>query len=158
VQKAGYLEVRLPQRPNGSTTWIRATDATLGSTPFRIEINLATRQLDLFQAGRLVLKAPAGIGTAQDPTPIGHFFVAFLAAPPSPGYGAFVIVTSGHSNAITDWEQSGDALMAIHGPLGADAEIGTTGARVSHGCVRLHPSDLERLRSVPLGSPIDVIN
>jgi len=38
-----------------------------------------------------------------------------------------VIVTSAHSNTITDWDNSGDAMIAIHGPLGADAEIGTTG-------------------------------
>ena len=64
------------------------------------------------------------------------------------------MVTSAHSNSITDWELSGDALVAIHGPLGADAQIGTTGAAVSHGCVRLHVNDLERLRVVPIGSPI----
>jgi hypothetical protein len=158
AQQTGYLHVRVPQRPNGSTAWIRAKDAELGSTAFHIEIHLSTRHLDLYEAGKLVLKAPAGIGTTRDPTPTGHFFVAFIAAPPSAGYGPFVIVTSGHSNAISDWEQSGDALMAIHGPLAADGAIGTTGAAVSHGCVRLHLGDLERLRSVPLGSPIDVIN
>jgi lipoprotein-anchoring transpeptidase ErfK/SrfK len=68
-----------------------------------------------------------------------------------------VMVSSAHSNTISDWESSGDALMAIHGPLGADAQIGTTGARVSHGCVRLHVADLVHLRVVPAGSPIDVV-
>jgi hypothetical protein len=61
-------------------------------------------------------------------TPIGHFFVASFAPAPSSAWGPFVIVTSAHSNAITDWEESGDAVVAIHGPLGEDAEIGTTGA------------------------------
>jgi len=103
------------------------------------------------------MNAPAGIGTTRDPTPTGNFFVAFFAAPPSSGYGAFVIVTSGHSNAISDFEESGDAVVAIHGPLGADRAIGTTGAQVSHGCVRLHESDLVQLRQVPAGSPVDIV-
>jgi lipoprotein-anchoring transpeptidase ErfK/SrfK len=66
------------------------------------------------------------------------------------------MVTSGHSNAISDWEKSGDAIMAIHGPLGADAAIGTSGGLVSHGCVRLHNADLSQLQKVLPGTPIDV--
>lgn len=158
AQRDGYLDVRLAQRPNESTAWMPTSDATLESTPFYVVVHLSTMRLDLYDHGRLVLDAPAGIGTAQYPTPQGRFFVAFFASPPSPGYGPFVIVTSGHSDVISDWEQSGDAIMAIHGPLGADAEIGTTGARVSHGCVRLHVSDLERLSDVPPGTPVDVVN
>ncbi len=62
---------------------------------------------------------------------------------PNPGYGPFIIVTSDHSQAISDWEGSGDAVIGIHGPLGEDSEIGTTGARISHGCIRLHDQALE---------------
>ena len=153
----GWVYVRLPQRPNESTAWVRDADVTLSSTPYRIIIDLQTEHLSLFKDGQLDFTAPAGVGTAADPTPVGSYFVAFVAAPPSAGYGPFVLVSSAHSNAISDWESSGDALMAIHGPLGADSEIGTTGAHVSHGCVRLHISDLLRLRVVPAGTPIDVV-
>jgi lipoprotein-anchoring transpeptidase ErfK/SrfK len=149
--------VRLAQRPNGSTAWVRDTDVTFTSTPYKILIDLKTTYLVLFKDDKPTFGAPLGIGTVSDPTPTGNFFVAFFSAPPSSGYGSFVIVSSGHSNAISDWESSGDALMAIHGPLGADAEIGKLGARVSHGCVRLHVADLLHLRNVPAGSPIDVV-
>ena len=101
--------------------------------------------------------APVGVGLPAYPTPTGQYFVAFLATPPNPGYGAFVMVTSAHSNTITDWDSSGDAIVAIHGPLGSDRQIATTGAAVSHGCVRLHESDLVQLRPVPVGSPIDIV-
>ena len=67
------------------------------------------------------------------------------------------VLTSAHSNFITDWEASGDAEIGIHGPLGMDAAIGTTGVRISHGCVRLHLSDLAQLRVVPLGTPVTII-
>jgi lipoprotein-anchoring transpeptidase ErfK/SrfK len=153
----GWVDVRLPQRPNGLTAWVKDTDVTFSSTPYKILVDLATRQLIVFKDLRLDGAYPAGIGTAADPTPTGQFFVAFFAAPPSAGYGPFVMVTSAHSNTISDWEDSGDALMAIHGPLGEDSAIGTTGAQISHGCVRLHIDDLENLRKIPAGTPIVVV-
>jgi lipoprotein-anchoring transpeptidase ErfK/SrfK len=157
AQRPGWLQVRLAQRPNGSTAWVLAADVSLASSPYRIVIDLATTHLTLYRDGQPVLSVPAGVGTPAYPTPAGQYFVAFLAAPPSPGYGAFVMVTSAHSNTITDWESSGDAMVAIHGPLGSDRQIGTTGAAVSHGCVRLHESDLVQLRPVPVGSPVDIV-
>jgi hypothetical protein len=66
------------------------------------------------------------------------------------------VVTSAHSEAISDWEGSGDAVIGIHGPLGGDALIGADGARISHGCLRLKDNDPLRLRVVPVGTPIDV--
>lgn len=155
----GWVKVRLAQRPDGSVGWVPAKYVTLSSTPFRIVINLATTHLELYDDGQLALSAPAGVGAVGDPTPTGEFFVAFDEPPPQPGvgYGPFVLVTSAHSLAISDWEGSGDAVIGIHGPLGMDAEIGTTGARISHGCVRLHGQALDRLAGVPPGTPIDVI-
>ena len=155
----GWVQVRLAERPNGSTAWLPDGDVTLGRTPYRIVINAATTQLALYDAGRLVFSAPAGVGTVQDPTPPGEYFVAFDEEPPQPnsGYGPFIIVTSAHSPAIADWEGSGDAVIGIHGPLGDDTEIGTAGARISHGCIRLHDQALERLAEVPPGTPIDVV-
>ena len=157
TQQDGFLQVRLAQRPNGSTAWIKASAVTLESTPYRVVINVVTRHLSLYKSGTLVLDAPAGIGVTSAPTPTGAFFLAFVAAPPSAAWGPFVMVTSAHSNAISDWEESGDAIVAIHGPLGSDAAIGTRGAQVSHGCVRLHVSDLQPLRAVPVGAPIDIV-
>jgi lipoprotein-anchoring transpeptidase ErfK/SrfK len=153
----GWYEVRLAQRPNQSTAWIRTAGVTLTSTPYRIVVNLTTMHLTLYDQGNPVLDAPAGIGALDDPTPTGAYFVAFFTQAPSSGYGPFVVVTSAHSDAIADWEGSGDAIIAIHGPLGLDAEIGTTGAAISHGCIRLHDTDLAQLRDIPAGSPIDIV-
>ena len=156
----GWVQVRLAQRPNGSTAWLPDSDVTLGRTPYRIVINATTTQLALYDNGRLVFSAPAGVGTREDPTPAGDYFVAFDEQPPQPdsGYGPFIMVTSAHSPAIADWEGSGDAVIGIHGPLGDDAEIGTKGAQISHGCIRLHDQALERLAEVPPGTPIDVVS
>ena len=155
----GWVRVRLAQRPNGSTAWLPADDVRLSSTPYVIVIDLATTHLSLYKHGRLVFTAPAGVGTVSDPTPPGGYFIAFDEEPPepNPGYGPFIIVTSAHSPQIADWEGSGDAVIGIHGPLGADSEIGTIGARISHGCIRLHYAALERLSSLPAGTPIEII-
>lgn len=150
--------MRLPARPNGSTAWIQRADVRLYRSPYQITINLRERRLRLYRDGVLVLDAPAGIGTVSDPTPTGHFFVASFAKAPTKAWGPFVLVTSAHSNTITDWEESGDAVIAIHGPIGEGREIGTTGARISHGCVRLHDDDLAQLRVVPDGSPVNIVS
>ena len=157
--RPGWIRVRLAQRPDGSTAWLPAADVSLSSTPDRIVVSLATTRLSLYDDGRLVFSAPAGVGAPDDPTPTGEFFVAFDEPPPqpNPGYGPFIIVTSDHSQTIGDWEGSGDAVIGIHGPLGEDSEIGAKGARISHGCIRLHDQALERLIGVPARTPIDVL-
>jgi len=94
----GWVQVRLAQRPNGSTAWLPARDVMLSSTPYIIVVNLATTRLSLYKHGRLVFTAPAGVGTVSDPTPPGGYFIAFTEGPPrpNPGYGPFIIVTSAH--------------------------------------------------------------
>jgi len=154
-----WIEVRLAQRPNGSTAWIPQSDASLSATPYKIVINLSTEHLSVYQEGKMIMDFPAGIGTTTDPTVTGNFFITMQVPPPDPGYGPFVLVTSAHSDAITDWSESGDAIIAIHGPIDAydDALIGTTGAAISHGCVRLHDADLAQMADLPAGTPIDII-
>ncbi len=155
----GWVQVRLAQRPNGSIAWLPARDVKLSSTPYVIVVDLATTRLSLFKHGRRVFSAPAGVGTVSDPTPPGGYFIAFVEQPPQPnlGYGPFIVVTSAHSPEIADWEGSGDAVIGIHGPLGEDSEIGTIGARISHGCIRLHDTALEKLSRLPAGTPIDIV-
>jgi lipoprotein-anchoring transpeptidase ErfK/SrfK len=155
-QRPGWFRVRLVTRPNGSTAWVRAADVTITDTPYRIVVNLAAERLRLYRLGTQIMNAPAGIGTKQDPTPTGQYFVAMLEESPSAGYGPFILVTSAHSGAISDWEGSGDAVIGIHGPLGEGSLIGTGGAALSHGCIRLQLADLARLRPVPVGTPITI--
>jgi L,D-transpeptidase catalytic domain len=155
-QRPGWFRVRLVTRPNGSTAWVRAADVTITDTPYRIVVNLAAERLRLYRLGRQIMNAPAGIGTKQDPTPPGQYFVAMLEESPSAGYGPFILVTSAHSDAISDWEGSDDAVIGIHGPLGEGGLIGTSGAALSHGCIRLQLADLARLRPVPVGTPITI--
>jgi lipoprotein-anchoring transpeptidase ErfK/SrfK len=156
----GWLEVRLAQRPNGSTAWVHQSDVTLSNTPYAIVVDLATERLYVYENGTQIMDFPAGIGAPDEPTPTGQYFMPMIYPSPGPGYGPFVLVTSDHSDTITDWENSGDAIIGIHGPIdaSADAAIGTTGAAISHGCIRLHDSDLAQLSMIPAGTPIEVVN
>jgi lipoprotein-anchoring transpeptidase ErfK/SrfK len=156
----GWLEVRLAQRPNGSTVWVHMSDVTLSNTPYAIVVDLATNHLYVYDNGSKVLDFAAGVGAPNDPTPTGQYFMPMIYPSPGPGYGPFVLVTSDHSDTITDWENSGDAIIGIHGPIdsSADAQIGTTGAAISHGCIRLHDADLAQLSVIPAGTPIEIVN
>ncbi|HWF17469.1 MAG TPA: L,D-transpeptidase [Acidimicrobiales bacterium] len=156
----GWLEVRLAQRPNGSTIWVHQSDVTISNTPYAIVVDLATMHLLVYDAGTQVFDFPAGVGAPDDPTPTGQYFMPMLYPSPGPGYGPFVLVTSDHSDTITDWENSGDAIIGIHGPITSydDSLIGTTGAAISHGCIRLHDADLAQLAGIPAGTPIDVVS
>jgi hypothetical protein len=159
--RPGWVKVRLAQRPNGSTAWLPAGDVTLSSTRYLITIDLATMRLALYSGGRPVFSAPAGVGTIADPTPTptGHYFVAFTEPRPrpSPGSGPFILVTSAHSQAMSDGEGGGDGVIGIRGPLGDDSLTGTAGARISPACIRLHVWALLKLREVPPGTPIDIV-
>jgi lipoprotein-anchoring transpeptidase ErfK/SrfK len=155
----GWLEVRLAQRPNGSTTWVQQSQVVLGSTPYSIVVNLTTMHLTVDERGVQIMDFPAGIGAPADPTPPGSYFVTMQYPAPSPAYGPFVLVTSDHSDTIADWENTGDAVIAIHGPITAydDSLIGTTGAAISNGCIRLHDADLAQLAMIPAGTPVTVV-
>jgi lipoprotein-anchoring transpeptidase ErfK/SrfK len=159
AQQPGWLQVRLPQRPNQSTAWVQADDVTLSSTPYRIVVTLSALHLTVYQAGYPILRFPAGIGTTATPTVTGSYFVAVHEAHPTAPYGPFVLDTSAHSEAIKSFEGMGDAIIAIHGPITpyADARIGTTGVRISNGCIRMHNSDLAQLAIIPVGTPVDIV-
>jgi len=157
AEAPGWLQVRLPQRPNGLTGWIPAASAQLTTTKYGILIDVTGHRVRLYYEGQSVLDVPAGTGTADDPTPLGQFYVMDVAPPEGPGWGPFILDTNAHSETITSWEGSGDAFTAIHGPLGADVAIGTTGGAISHGCVRLHDADLAQFSPVPAGAPVVIV-
>ncbi|HWD53007.1 MAG TPA: L,D-transpeptidase, partial [Acidimicrobiales bacterium] len=144
AQQGQRAEVRLLQRPNGGTAWIALAGATLTYTPYHLYVDLSTNRLLLYDASKLVLRAPAGLGAPQNPTPAGNYFVALFAQSPSPSYGPFVIVTSAIADTITDWEQDGNPMVAITGPLDTEAAIAAGGGAVSRACIRLLAADLSR--------------
>ncbi len=158
-QRGQWLRIEVPERPNGSTAWVRGADVTISSTPYRILIRLAHTDLTVYKDGLPLFTAPVGVGKASTPTAPGSFFVAVIEKPGPAGYGPVVLNTSGHSEAIESWQGMGDAITAIHGPISAAsaARIGSTGTRISNGCIRMHDADQRKLDIITLGTPVDIV-
>jgi len=158
-ERGDWLLVMRPERPNGSIGWVRRSEVTISTTAHRIVIRLGETRLYVYEDGYELFSAPVGIGKDSTPTPTGSFFIAVIEKPGPHGYGPLVLDTSGHSEAIWSWKGSGDAITAIHGPISASsaARIGTTGTKISNGCIRMHEEDLLKLEMIPLGTPIDIV-
>jgi hypothetical protein len=155
----GWHHVGLVGMPGSPpSAWVHADAVSLTRTPYRLVVDTARTRLLVFADGLIDFCTPVAIGTADHPTPLGHHFVVLFAQPPNPRYGAFVLVTSAFTNALTDWQQLGHPTVTVEGPVDSAAAIGTTGARVTTGGVRLLEPDLERLRDVPAGTPLDVVD
>ena len=154
-----WIRIRLPERPNSSTAWVRRGQVKLSSTPYRIVIDVARTTLTVYKDGNELFSAPVGVGKDATPTARGSFFAAIVETPGPAGYGPVVIDTSGHSEAIQSWEGSGDAITAIHGPISvrSDAQIGLTGTKISNGCIRMHEADQVKLAVIPVGTPVDIV-
>ena len=154
----GWLRIMLPERPNGKMAWVRAEDVTRSSSAYRIVIRLSETKLIVYKDGFPLFIAPVGVGKPSTPTAPGRFFVAVIEKPGPHGYGPIVLDTSGHSETIRSWQGMGDAITAIHGPISSrsDAQIGTTGAYISNGCIRMHEVDQVKLDVIPLGTIVDI--
>ena len=154
-----WLKVRLPERPNGSTAWIKRSGVKITQSVWRIVIHVGQTNLTVYRAGFPAWTSPVGLGKASTPTPTGSFYLGVIEPSGGPGYGPFSLVSTAHSEAIQSWQGTGDAVIAMHGPISAksDKQIGATGTYISNGCVRMHLNDLQALSVIPLGTPIDIV-
>jgi lipoprotein-anchoring transpeptidase ErfK/SrfK len=151
--RTDWYHVQLPLRPNGVTGWVPAADVALAVVTTRIEVDLSSRQVTLFDRGRRVLLAKAAIGSAQTPTPTGRYYVNQRLVPgdPSGPFGPGAIGISAFSNVLTGWTQGGP--IAIHGTNRPEL----IGGAVSNGCIRVRNEELRQLFDrVRSGTPVVV--
>ncbi|HVV75909.1 MAG TPA: L,D-transpeptidase [Mycobacteriales bacterium] len=151
---ASRLHVRLAQRPDEATTWISRNAVVMGRIHYAVVVDISQHWLYVFYKGVQIESFPVGTGASGTPTPTGTYFIAFHAPPNGPGYGSVMLETSAHSRVISHFEGGDDAIIAIHGPVGSDAEIGNHGAAISNGCIRMHDRDLNHVKHVRNGSPV----
>lgn len=158
VDEAGeWLEIQLPERPNGKTGWVRADDVTRSSSPWRMVLKLSETRVYVYKDGHEVWNAPVGIGKDSTRTPTGSYFVAVVEEPGPAGYGPIVLNLNAHSEDIESWQGSGDAITAFHGPFGSDELIRSGGGKVSNGCVRMLTEDQLKMKGITVGSPVDIL-
>jgi lipoprotein-anchoring transpeptidase ErfK/SrfK len=148
-----WTRVRLATLPNGMTAWVPQTAlGDLHIVRTRLVVDRARLTISLFRNGRLVFRAPVGVGQPQWPTPRGQFYVRErLDGFGDPFYGPIAFGTSGRSAALTDWP--GGGYIGIHGTDSPQLIPG----RISHGCIRVRNDDIVRLsRMLPLGTPLTI--
>jgi L,D-transpeptidase catalytic domain len=148
---AAWVRLRLPQRPNNVTGWVRRR--TLG--PFnlvrtRLVVSRRGLRLTLYERGKRRLRARVGIGASGTTTPAGSFWIrAKFHVSGNPLYGTRAMGTAAYSDTLTDWP--GGGVIGVHGT----SEPGLIPGRPSHGCIRLKNPDIERLYALtPIGTPL----
>ena len=149
--RVAWLHVELPMRPNQSAGWIRAADVVRRAVHTRIAVDLSELRVRVYRYGRLVLSAPAAVGSSATPTPRGRYYVNQRLVPSDPGgpFGPGAVGLSAFSPVLTGWTQGGP--VAIHGTN----EPWSIGHRVSNGCIRVPNPLLVRLfRLAVTGTPV----
>jgi lipoprotein-anchoring transpeptidase ErfK/SrfK len=140
--------------PHASRGWLpRSALGELKGVRTRLVIDRKRLLAVLWRDGRVVFRAPIGIGQSRWPTPRGRFYVREkLAGFDDPFYGPVAFGTSARSRVLTDWP--GGGYIGIHGTNRPELIPG----RVSHGCVRLRNRDILRLRRLlPVGTPVTIL-
>lgn len=154
TEPRGY-KVLVPMRPNGRTGYVRTADVTLYQHDYAIIVDLPTKTLVAFKAGKEFLREKVGIGTDTYPTPTGLFFARELARPSNPrgAYGVWAFGLSGYSNVLTKFGR-GDGQIGIHG-TNQPSKLGT---KVSHGCIRMSNQSISTLANIlPQGVPVQIL-
>ncbi|MGD0981874.1 MAG: L,D-transpeptidase [Solirubrobacteraceae bacterium] len=150
-----WVDVSLPQRPNGVTGWVPASAlGPLHVAGGRLVVSRSLLRATLYnQAGAVIWSARVGIGRPALPTPAGHFYVREkLRAIGSPVYGPYAIATSAYASPkLSEWP--GGGIIGIHGTDQPQLIPGDP----SHGCVRMLNSAITRLwHMIAIGTPIDI--
>jgi lipoprotein-anchoring transpeptidase ErfK/SrfK len=145
-----WIRILLPIRPNEADGWVHASDVDLHPVDDRIVVDLSDRSLEQFRGRKLIHRFRVGIGQPQWPTATGTFYIwaHVPQASPTGPYGVYALGLSGFSEVLTNWP--GGGRMAIHGTPYAS----NRGQMVSHGCIRVFNPDMQKLRHVPLGTPV----
>jgi lipoprotein-anchoring transpeptidase ErfK/SrfK len=149
-----WVKVALPIRPNGSTGWMKKADVELRASTKAVSVDLARHKLVLTDNGNTVLETDVAIGSKQNPTPTGQFYVTDLldTGNANGAYGPFAFGLSGHSETLSEFG-GGDGQLGIHGTN----EPASIGQAVSHGCVRVPNEIVKQLVGlVPLGTPVTI--
>jgi lipoprotein-anchoring transpeptidase ErfK/SrfK len=151
IRAATWIKLRLPQRPNNVTGWVRSNAlGPLHRVRTRLVVSRSLLRVTLFDHGKRRFRARVGVGAPGTPTPTGSFWIRekFHAGGI---YGPRAMGTAAYSNVLTDWP--GGGVIGLHGT----DQPGLIPGRPSHGCIRLRNRDILRLYALtPIGTPISI--
>jgi hypothetical protein len=148
-----WIRVRLATLPNGRTGWVsRKMLSDWKELRTRLVVDRRRLTATLYRRGRVVFRAPVGVGLSHWPTPRGEFYIRNqLYGFGNAVYGPLAFGTSARSAVLTDWP--GGGFIGLHGTNQPQLLPG----RVSHGCIRMKNGHILRLaRLMPVGTPLTV--
>ena len=153
---AGWEQVYLPVRPDGSTGWIRDRDVRLALDPYSVQVRLSSHELVLRRRTRILARIPAGVGRSVLPTPRGRYYIVELLKQPDPAglYGPYAFGLSAYSRVLMSFG-GGPGQIGIHGTN----DSSSFGRDVSHGCIRIPNAAITHLAALlPLGTPVTIVD
>jgi hypothetical protein len=153
-----WLRVALPDRPNGSSGWIREDFVRLSTTSWRVTVNRAAHTVTVYRHGRKQRSFQAVIGKPETPTPGGLYAIYEKLPQPDPkGFlGPWALHLTAFSDVLLNYG-GGPGRVAIHGRDGTSL-ADPLGSSASHGCVRVDDVNIIWMAHViPLGTPVLVI-
>jgi len=160
---AGWVQVLLPVRPNGSTGYVKTGDVTLTANTYKIDVALGDHTITVHKGNDVVYTGPVAVGATDPPlpdvgkptpTPTGEYYLRILLQAPDPNtvYGPYAYGLSSYSDSLDTFAGS-DAEIGIHG--NNDASV--LGKNATHGCIRMDNNAITMLAKVlPLGTPVVV--
>ncbi|MBM3696981.1 MAG: murein L,D-transpeptidase, partial [Actinobacteria bacterium] len=133
---------------------------TLRAIVGKITIDLSATTLTIERDGKVVKTYRVAIGQPQYPTPTGSYKIVTKQKnptwipPDSPWAEGLGEIPPGPGNPLgTRWIGTSAPAVGIHGTY-ADWSIGTA---ASHGCLRMHISDVEELYEyVAVNMPVEI--
>lgn len=147
AERAGWVRVLLPSRPNGSTGWLRSPGLQRAYTPYLIKVHLGSMRMELIFQGTQAGAWTVGIGKPDTPTPTGRTFLLGSIVDPNQKYSPVILPLGAHSDTLDSFG-GGPGTVAIHTWPTTDV----LGTATSHGCIRVPQDALNRLTEVPLGT------
>ncbi len=153
TKRGVWIRVRLATLPAGRTGWVpRKMLSDWKELRTKLVVDRRRLTATLYRRGKVVFRAPVGIGQPRWPTPRGEFYIRNqLYGFGNPVYGPIAFGTSARSAVLTDWP--GGGFIGLHGTNQPSILPG----RVSHGCIRMKNGHILRLaRLMPVGTPLTV--
>jgi lipoprotein-anchoring transpeptidase ErfK/SrfK len=120
----------------------------------RIVVSIPDRKLALLVDGEVKKVYPVAVGRDRSPSPAGSFKIVTRVPNPT-WYGPKKVVAPGKANPLgTRWIGLSQKSYGIHG-TNVPSSIGKA---ASHGCIRMHKSDVEELfELVEAGDTVDLL-
>ncbi|WP_020017218.1 L,D-transpeptidase [Promicromonospora sukumoe] len=140
----GALPSDDPEKVNGVSGWLRASDVVEEQEQRSVVVDLSDRTVTVTHADGTQDELPAGIGAAETPTPLGLTQVFTVTEAVNTGMSVFL---SMQSESLDGFYGTDYAATALHVGKGQ-------GQAVSNGCVRLTSADFERLTDLEPGVPV----